>query len=191
MSLQSPWLVVYVIAIIIFRFVAQSQRSMRRKSFSHLGSIVRDPTAIITVIAVALGIGAAVFEGASQPERAIQLYFRLGGLVLLIGSSIIAYLANRTLGANWSPSIKKTDEQKLVTSGIYAMIRHPLYLAGLLMLTGTNIYFKCSWAWSGLALMLLVILLRIPFEEKRLAERFGEPYLAYKQQTKAIIPWVY
>jgi protein-S-isoprenylcysteine O-methyltransferase Ste14 len=58
-------------------------------------------------------------------------------------------------------------------------------------LVGTNIYFGCIWAWTGVALVLLVTLLRIPIEEKRLEERFGETYLAYKQRTKVISPWWY
>jgi protein-S-isoprenylcysteine O-methyltransferase Ste14 len=191
MLLENPWVTVYVIAILIFRFVSQSQRRMRRKPFSQWGSILGDPTAIVTVITVALGIGAAVVEGVSQPDHMVQLYLRLGGLVLLLFSSAIAFMANREIGANWSPSIKKTEDQTLVTTGIYAMIRHPLYLSGLILLIGTNIYFGCRWAWLGVALMILVILLRIPFEEKRLEERFGEAYRAYKQHTKAIIPWLY
>lgn len=191
MSLENPWLIIYIISVLIFRFVSQSQRKSNRVPFSQWGRILEDPTAIVTVISVALGIGMAVAEGASQPDRTIRLYSRLVGLALVLVSTLINYIANREIGENWSPSIKKTEEQALVTSGIYAVIRHPLYLAGLVLLIGTNIYFGCTWAWIGVALMLSVILLRIPLEEKHLEERFGEAYLAYKQQTKAIFPWLY
>jgi protein-S-isoprenylcysteine O-methyltransferase Ste14 len=102
----------------------------------------------------------------------------------------IAYFANREIGVNWSPTIEKTQKQKLITSGIYGIVRHPLYLSGLLILVGTNIYFGSKWAWLGAILTLIALLLRIPVEEKHLIKRFGEAYIAYKRQTKAILPWI-
>lgn len=76
-----------------------------------------------------------------------------------------------------------------MTTGVYSVVRHPLYLSGILVLTGTNIYFESSWAWLG-ALPALALLIHVPIEERRLVERFGQEYIAYKKRTKAILPWI-
>ena len=102
----------------------------------------------------------------------------------------VAYAANRTISKNWSPTVDKTQKQNLVTSGVYSTIRHPLYLSGLLILVGTNIYFGSSWAWVGVLLVLIVILIRLPIEERHLAVRFGQEYITYRERTKAILPWM-
>ena len=90
----------------------------------------------------------------------------------------VACAANRAIGENWSPTIDKTKEQNLVTSGVYSVVRHPFYLAGAFLITGTSVYFGNSWAWLGALPALIVILVRIPIEERRLVERFGKEYIA-------------
>lgn len=111
-------------------------------------------------------------------------------MAILVVSWGIAYFANREIGIDWSPTIEKTQKQKLVTSGIYGIIKHPLYLSGLLILVGTNVYFGSKWAWLATTLVLIAILLRIPIEQKHLRERFGEEYIAYKRRRKTILPWI-
>lgn len=191
MAAETRWLMVYVIVIVCGRFLSQSQRRVTQSPRSQWQSILKDPTAIVAALSAALGIGMAVTEGALKQDHGPHLYVRLPGLAVLLAGLLVGYLANREIGKNWSPSIEKSEAQMLVTSGIYHVVRHPLYLSGLLVLVGTNVYFRCTWAWAGAALVLLVTLLRIEVEEQRLAERFGEAYLVYQRRTKKILPWVY
>ena len=79
----------------------------------------------------------------------------------------------------------------LVTTGVYALVRNPIYSAFLLILTGVLL---CA---HNLYLLLLPILyyafltlLMKHTEEKWLLERFGEPYAAYCKRVNRIIPWV-
>jgi protein-S-isoprenylcysteine O-methyltransferase Ste14 len=79
-------------------------------------------------------------------------------------------------------------EQRLVTAGMHDRVRHPIYLAHLLMLT----------AWTiGAGTIALVALwcfgvvtgaLMIWFEDRELEARFGDEYRAYKQRVPAVIP---
>jgi protein-S-isoprenylcysteine O-methyltransferase Ste14 len=73
---------------------------------------------------------------------------------------------------------------------VYSTIRHPLYLSGLLILVGTNIYFASSWGWVGVLPALIVILIRVPLEERYLVDRFGQEYIAYQKRSKVILPWI-
>jgi protein-S-isoprenylcysteine O-methyltransferase Ste14 len=139
---------------------------------------------------VFVGFGAPLLE-ASLGERFAPVWSALSGIICMAVGFLIAYYANRTIAKNWSPVIEKTKEQKLIQSGIYSAVRHPLYFSGLLLLIGTNLYFGNAWSWLSTILAAIVTLYRIPIEEKQLEERFGQEYADYKARTKALIPWVY
>lgn len=189
---QTSAFIIYIIVILAGRFISQSQRKNRSSISSQWRRIVCDPTALAVAILAAVAIGMPIVEFSILKSTVFSLNVAmLIGLILIITGSGCAYFANKEIGANWSPIIEKTQKQRLVTSGIYGIVRHPLYLSGLLILAGTNIYFGSKWAWAGTIIVLVGILCRIPFEEKQLIKRFGQEYIIYKQQTKAILPWIF
>lgn len=190
MITRTSSLIVYIIVMWTGRFLSQRQRRNKQSLSSQWQSIVNDPTAVISGLLMAIAIGTALIEATLRQNTALQLNTALVGVAILVVSWGIAYFANREIGIDWSPTIEKTQKQKLVTSGIYGIIKHPLYLSGLLILVGTNVYFGSKWAWLGTTLVLIAILLRIPIEQKHLRERFGEEYIAYKRRTKTILPWI-
>jgi protein-S-isoprenylcysteine O-methyltransferase Ste14 len=78
----------------------------------------------------------------------------------------------------------------LVKSGVYGLIRHPLYLS--LFLLGTGVMMKDP---KIPAILLGVINLVSVFftalaEEKEMIEKFGEPYKEYMKETKMFIPFI-
>ena len=92
------------------------------------------------------------------------------------------------LGDNISPTQATRREHRLVTSGPYRWIRHPLYTTGfvlllsLMLLTGV-------WTLGVLAVFLLcAMMLRTPSEEARLIETFGDDYRAYMRRTGRFLP---
>jgi protein-S-isoprenylcysteine O-methyltransferase Ste14 len=154
-------------------------------------SIVKDVTAIISALATAISMGLALLEVALREDAILQITLMIIGIVFLIIGWVVAYFANREIGANWSPIIQKTKRQELVRSNIYSFVRHPLYLSGFCILIGTNLYFSSKWAWMGAVIVIIITLIRIPIEEKKLIERFGDDYITYIKKTKAIIPWIF
>ncbi|NLK37794.1 MAG: isoprenylcysteine carboxylmethyltransferase family protein [Epulopiscium sp.] len=94
----------------------------------------------------------------------------------------LIFFANKEIGKNCSASIEKDKEQKLVTSGIYRYIRHPLYLSGIFM--GTVIYFQ-SWLSS---LLLFPCLLMIGWN---LILLFIDQYTEYMKRTNKMITFLY
>lgn len=176
--------------MLIGRFVSQGQRK-RRKSITPQGcAIITDWTAVFTALSAALAIALPLLEYVLRKTFVLPLISILSGLAVIFIGYGIAYFANREIRENWSATIDKTQEQELVTSGIYARIRHPLYLSGILILVGSNIYFTSSWAWVSVLLISIVISIRIPLEEKRLVDRFGKEYNAYQMRSKRILPWI-
>jgi protein-S-isoprenylcysteine O-methyltransferase Ste14 len=175
--------------MLLGRFWAQRRRKAGAL-LPQIQSIVKDPTAVIMASSAVVAISMPLIEASLRDFVALRVSSILLGVVFLVVGWMLAYLANKAITRNWSPSIEKTEEQRLVKSGVYAIVRHPLYLSGLLILIGTNIYFGSTWAWLGTILILMVTLYRIPKEERQLEIKFGQEYVVYKQQTKAIIPWV-
>lgn len=110
-------------------------------------------------------------------------YFLLPAAVMTLMGVWIAYSALIHLRTQL---VKPED--RIVTSGIYARIRHPLYFSMLL--------FAYSAVLATLSLELVVYALSvtfiyaiiIPLEERELLKRFGKEYERYKNKVPAILP---
>ncbi|HVP35924.1 MAG TPA: isoprenylcysteine carboxylmethyltransferase family protein [Terriglobales bacterium] len=78
--------------------------------------------------------------------------------------------------------------ERVISSGVFGYVRHPLYLGGMLMYLGLVI--------STLSLFSLIIFVGIfifynyiaGYEEKVMEEKFGEEYVKYKQKTGKWLP---
>jgi protein-S-isoprenylcysteine O-methyltransferase Ste14 len=81
------------------------------------------------------------------------------------------------------------NQGKLVTTGIYAHVRNPVYAVwilliapGLILATGFLLLIALPFVMYGLVRVLIVE------EDEYLAEKFGEDYLEYKKRVNSIIP---
>ena len=77
---------------------------------------------------------------------------------------------------------------KLLTTGIYARLRHPRYVAGLLGLLGVSFFTNFVATYALFALCVPVILLITHLEERELHARFGPPYERYCQDVPRFLP---
>jgi protein-S-isoprenylcysteine O-methyltransferase len=83
------------------------------------------------------------------------------------------------------------EKQALVTEGIYAFVRHPIYAGFLFMLTGVEIILH-SWLFVIVfAVVFVFIYLQSTKEESVLARHFGKEYLKYMHRSKMFIPFVF
>jgi protein-S-isoprenylcysteine O-methyltransferase Ste14 len=104
--------------------------------------------------------------------------------IIQVSLWIIRYFSIKALGKFYSVNVRIADEHKLVSTGIYKYLRHPLYLVGLL----ENIFYPlaCSAYYTAILLFLIdtpAILYRRNAEEKALIEKFGSYYVEYKKKT--------
>lgn len=97
--------------------------------------------------------------------------------------------AYRDLGANWSPKIDIRQDQTLVTGGIFARVRHPIYL-GMWLWAGSQPLLIRNWiaGWAMLLTFTALYLIRMPREERMLLERFGDQYREYASRTPRLVP---
>jgi protein-S-isoprenylcysteine O-methyltransferase Ste14 len=104
----------------------------------------------------------------------------------LIGSGA-AVFALTQLGRSFSVM---AEARRLVTSGMYRFVRHPLYLAEELAVVGIFMQFLSLWTGLLLAVQIAFQLRRMHNEEVVLGETFPE-YAAYKEKTACLIPGIY
>lgn len=121
-----------------------------------------------------------------------NLILVIAGTIVLLASLRMFRLTHKALGKMWSHSLDLREGHKLVTTGVYEKVRHPMYTA--------------FWAWAvGAALLLpnfvagfagivgfgTLYFLRVGQEERMMQQEFGEEYEAYMKRTKRILPGIY
>ena len=121
------------------------------------------------------------------PQVALCFWFGFG--VTAVGM-LFSIWARRHLGSNWSQAVTIREGHELITSGPYAMVRHPIYTGLLAALLGCAI---ARDEWRGLLAMALVLATlwhKLRLEEQWMRERFGESYEAYRRRVAALLPYV-
>jgi protein-S-isoprenylcysteine O-methyltransferase Ste14 len=111
------------------------------------------------------------------------------GAAGLAAGLYLFYRAHTDLKANWSPSLQIFEGHALVTSGVYARIRHPMYAAGILLAFAQLLLLQ-NWLVGPSQLILFVFfyLLRVGPEEKMMLDTFGDAYRAYCAKTGGLFP---
>jgi protein-S-isoprenylcysteine O-methyltransferase Ste14 len=112
------------------------------------------------------------------------------GLGIQIAFNLFYLYARLYLGKLWSGAITIMAGHELIQTGPYRFLRHPMYTGILGMAVGTAIVSGQYHALLGVPLFVLAYVRKIRMEERVLAAEFGEPYVAYRQRTAALIPWV-
>jgi protein-S-isoprenylcysteine O-methyltransferase Ste14 len=125
-------------------------------------------------------------------ERVLQrteALFVVGAVLLVIGLGFTVW-ARLSLGRNWSGYVTLKAGHRLVRSGPYALVRHPIYTGLLFAMLGSTIATDEWRAVLGLALATASLFRKLRLEERWLAEEFGSEYAAYKDEVKALVPWL-
>lgn len=113
----------------------------------------------------------------------------LGGLLMIVGFSFALWsIYDQFARASGTP-LPMLPTQKLLVGGPFRYCRNPMTLGTVTAYLGIGVY---AGTISGIGIVLLFAFLLILYlkllEEKELAERFGEAYLAYKREVPFIIP---
>ena len=80
-------------------------------------------------------------------------------------------------------------EQKLISSGLHGRIRHPFYLAHLLMLLAWTVGSGLTALYLMIAVAIISGALMIWLEDRELEQRFGEAYREYRHRVPALLPF--
>ena len=111
------------------------------------------------------------------------------GLMAMIGGQAVSY------GAVWqnafaAPTVhdQTSDGQRVIDTGIYGVVRHPLYAGNLVTFSGLAVWLGSYAALAGVAVMLAFTVARIGIEERELRQRLPS-YAEYARRVRArLIP---
>jgi protein-S-isoprenylcysteine O-methyltransferase Ste14 len=115
--------------------------------------------------------------------------FWLGAAVTIAGL-LFAVWAREHLGRNWSRSVTIKQGHELITTGPYAVVRHPIYTGALTGFLGMAIAVSQVRGFIALVLMFLALWMKLRMEEQWLRSQFGEAYSIYAHQTAALLPYL-
>ncbi len=153
-----------------------------------LGSTARDKGTRSTLV-----VGwVAAFIGATFVAGHVGGWHLIAGLAVMWAGLAIRIWSVATLGASFRTTVEVDAGQPLVDTGPYRFVRHPSYTGILLLAIGYGLALN---SWLSLAILLIVplatTLRRITVEEATMAEVMGDPYEAYRQRTKRLLPGIW
>lgn len=120
--------------------------------------------------------------------KEIPLWQQFLGTFFVVLGAIFNIIGRLNLKENWGNHIKIYDNHRLITKGLYKVVRHPLYSSIMLMLFGGSV------AYGSILSFILTVVIFIPFmyyrakqEEELLCEEF-EDYKEYQSKTGMFFP---
>ena len=139
--------------------------------------------ALVGAVAIAGGLGPAWSGAARAAGLGVGLLFAgLGGVLALRGIL--------DLRENLTPFPMPLDGARLVVTGAYRLVRHPMYGGLILGAFGWGLFTASVPALAGAVALTVVLRLKSAREEHWLAGRF-EGYDAYRSRTRRFVPWLY
>lgn len=131
-----------------------------------------------------LATGVFGFANYALPTWAVVI-----GAVLQLPFVWLFWRSHADLGHNWSVSLEIHEEQSLVTKGVYARTRHPMYSAIWLAAIAQPLLIH-NWIAGFLVIpaFAAMYVIRVPQEEAMMRARFGEAYDRYAARTGRIWP---
>lgn len=112
----------------------------------------------------------------------------LGAMVEMVGGYALVFLGISLLVRGWRQVYQASREDRLVTEGLYGIVRHPQYTGILIALFGQLVH----WPTIPTLILFPVIVwayLRLGTrEEHAMIERFGDAYVEYRRRVPAFVP---
>jgi protein-S-isoprenylcysteine O-methyltransferase Ste14 len=138
------------------------------------------------------GFWGTIWDLVKQPQNLSMFPVQsIIGMALFIIGLIIMLAGQATLWRNYSGTVLIREDHQLITHGIYRFTRNPMYLGGIMAVTGLPLYAASMYGLITSLLLIPIILNRIRLEEELLSEEFEDAYQKYKEATKKLIPFIY
>lgn len=124
----------------------------------------------------------------SPPPEPTDTIARAVGILGLWMAGLLAVWGLRSIGRQMSSQAEVRADTRLVTSGAFALVRHPLYLS-ILLLWASGALALLSWAMALCWLVLVPLFVaRSRLEERLLIQHFGSDYIAYAARVPMLLP---
>jgi protein-S-isoprenylcysteine O-methyltransferase Ste14 len=108
--------------------------------------------------------------------------------VMLVGFAF-CWWARVHLGRFWSGQVTKKEGHRVVDTGPYGLVRHPIYTGVLVAVLGTAVAKGTILGVVGAALMTIGLVMKARLEETWLVEQLGPDYDAYRRRVPMLVPF--
>jgi len=137
-----------------------------------------------------LAFGPRTYRGMPEWQPPYDLFATRTGCILIFAGVILGATGAISLGKNLTPLPTPKKNAKLVITGAYRLVRHPIYSGIIFCSFGFGLW-QHSFMTIVYALLLLVFFdIKSRYEERLLHEMFSE-YDAYRKRVRKLIPFVY
>lgn len=182
------WLAVFVVMCVI-----RTPHSLRnranivveaRKDATEIALLTAMFAAMMVLPLLHLATGIFSFADYALPDWATWI-----GVLAQLPFVWLFWRSHADLGRNWSPGLEVRDAHELVTTGIYASIRHPMYAAIWISALAQPLLIH-NWIAGFLVIPAFAAmwLLRVPTEEAMMRARFGDAWDAYCVRAGRLFP---
>ena len=169
-------------------------RRSRKTPIAWRGERMREGT-LLAISFAGLFVLPAIYVTTGKPQIADYPFFPV---LAWFGTAVFAvalvgfYLTHHDLGRCWSVTLEIRQTHRLVTTGVYRHVRHPMYAAFFLWAVAQALLLP-NWVAGPAGLVGFGILfgLRVGHEERMMEATFGDAYRAYASRTWRVMPGVF
>lgn len=144
---------------------------------------------VFFVVAVLTGLAAPVAQLAGLAPLFDATPVHVAGLVLALAGIAATLLAQRSMGTSWRVGVDPTESTALVTEGLFATVRNPIFTAMLVAALGLTLLTPNPLAVAGLVALVLAVEIQVrAVEEPYLRTTHGEDYRTYAARAGRFVP---
>ncbi len=186
MSLTSVKIVQGCWILLFAAWVALAFTAKRNRERDPLPSQLR--YRILTVLAYVLMFTPYLWRGVLGKTWIPAGRMEAAGAALTVAGVALALWARLSIGRNWSGIVTLKEDHRLIRSGPYAWVRHPIYTGIIVAMAGTALVNR---RWAGLLAVVTITMaffMKSRIEEQLMKRTFGSEYDLYRQHTGAFLP---
>jgi protein-S-isoprenylcysteine O-methyltransferase Ste14 len=112
------------------------------------------------------------------------------GLITLVLGLILLFASILNLGKNLTPFPRPLPDSQLVTTGVYSLVRHPMYFSAILVCLGFSLLTTNPIRLGLTGILFVFFDAKSRHEETWLKQKFPD-YSNYQKRVKKLVPWLY
>ncbi len=187
--------VVWFVVIFVVRSWVQKRDTgdsgIRPGAFASDASILERVAYLLLIVALAGAVGAPIAAMAGLEPLWDNETARAVGVVVAITGIGLTYAAQVGMGSEWRIGIDRTEVTGLVTSGVFGLVRNPIFTAMMFTAVGFMVMVPNVIAVVALACLVVAIEMQVRFvEEPHLRLLHGAVYEQYAAEVGRFLPLI-
>ncbi len=155
-----------------------------QKGYSRIFNV----TSVLALIPTSLSLNYSDWLYFIQAPELVNPLLFLSGVILLALGVVVAILASRSISVSTVADMRTDRKPALVTGGLYARMRHPLYLATILFLLSLIAFYPFSNILTFSLAFVAYVVIGAYLEERKLVVQYGPEYITYQKTTGFLLP---